>query len=342
MRYYTRYTYAALYVVAAIGCGSLGADPASDEVPSAGVTGWHRLPQISGTSIREPFVLCPDGADGFRSPSVVALAGGGFRLWYTTPAGLVGTALGSDGIYDWVVEGPVLLPGAAPFDEVGVARNEETFLLAGSRVDGSGLELFTSPDGVVWAAAATLLPQESWEAGHLAGAEPFWDRVNEAWLVFFSGAAGAGIGRAESADGTVWTRALEPIFRTADVTAAGGWPVLTVTSPGAGLDTSRPGGPVYKLWFEGRAFHGPFPAGLESSIGFAGSFDGVTWTLYQENPVFASILIDVPGMPPTFGEESAPSVVHLPGDDYRMYFQQPYADPVTAVQRPCIALALTP
>ena len=53
-------------------------------------------------------------------------------------------------------------------------------------------------------------------------------------------------------------------------------------------------------------------------------------------------LIDVPGKPPTFGVESAPSVVHLPGDDYRMYFEQPYADPITNVMRPCVALALTP
>ena len=342
MRHYTRYTYAALYVLAAIGCGSLGADPASDEVPSAGVTGWRRLPQTSGTSIREPFVVCPDGADGFRSPSVVSLADGGFRLWYTTPGGVVGTALGGDGIYDWAVEGPVLLPAAVPFDEVGVARNDDTFLLAASRADGSGIDLYTSGDGTSWTAATTLLPQETWESGHLAGAEPLWDRVTGSWLLFFAGAGGAGIGRAESLDGTSWTRAAAPLFTTSEVAAASGWGVVTLGSPGAGLDTSRPGGPVYKLWFEGAAFHGPFPAGLESSIGFAGSFDGVNWTLYGENPVFASILIEVPGKPPTFGEESSPSVVHLPGDEYRMYFQQTYADPTTNTTRPCVALALTP
>lgn len=342
MRYYTRYTYTALYVIAAIGCGSLGADPASDEVPNAGVVGWRRLPQISGTSIREPFVVCPDGADGFRAPSVVPLAGGGFRLWYTTPAGLVGTASGGDGIYDWAVEANVPLPGAAPYAEVGVARGDDDFLLAGSRADGSGIELYTSSDGIAWTAVTTLLPQESWESGNLAGAEPMWDRVNETWLLFYAGASGGGIGRAVSADGITWTRDAMPLFTLADVQSSSGWPVVGLGSPGAGLDTTRPGDPVYKIWFEGMAVHGPFPARYEPSIGFAGSFDGAAWTLYAQNPVFASILIDVPGKEPLFGDESAPSVVHLPGDDYLMYFEQPYQDPVTLVSRPCIALALTP
>lgn len=325
-------------VLLGAGCGSLGDAPTSDDLPNAGVIGWYLLPQKAGTSIREPFVLCDAG--GNRSPAVVGVAPDEFRLWFVDGAGGIGSSTSSDGIYDWSAGAPVSLPGTGPWSDVSAAWDGTAFLLAAAAADGSRIELFRSADGSAWTAAATLTAQPDWEGGHIGGPSLLADTAAGGWILFYTADARGAIGRASSADGTVWTRGTAPLFTAADVQGASGWPVLEIGAPAAGLDTSRPGPPVYKLWFDGTGLHGAFPSSVERSIGFAGSFDGLAWETYAGNPVFAEVELK-PGSPLAFGDEREPSVVALPGDEYRMYFEAPFEDAVAGTTRPCIAMAIS-
>ncbi len=336
---FTRYTLIALYISAGLGCGALGGDPTSDALPTAGVTGWRKLPQKPGTSIREPFVLC--ASSNYRAPSVVR-ADGGYRLWYTTTAGSIGLATAGDGIYDWSDEGPIDLPDAGPWGEAGVALHDGNYLLAAAAADRSRIALFDSTDGETWTTLSEVVPDAVWEGGGVGGPEPFRDPVRDLWILYYdAGVAPDAIAKAESDDGgATWSKGAGPLFTAADVRGRG-WSAFEVGQPAAGIDTTRPGPPVYKIWFTGRQLFGTFPPGEDSSIGYAGSFDGELWTLYDENPVLAQKSIEVPGQPAVRTDERGPSVLSY-GNDYRMYFEQPFTSALDDITRPCVALALAP
>ncbi len=326
-----------LLLALAAGCGSLGAPAASDDTPNTGVAGWRKLSQRPGTSIQEPYVLC-SGGNSFTAPDALRLSDGSFAMWYVTPAGAIGSATGDDGIYDWSDRGLATLPDAGPWGEVSVAEDDAGLLMAATASDSSRVAFFRSTDGLAWTAAGTLVPSQAWQDGVIGGAELLHD--GNAWILYFDGNHRGAIGRADSADGSTWTVGAAPLFTVAEARAAG-WPVVEIGSPAAGLDTSRPGPPLYKLWFTGREVHGPFPPIAEWSIGFAGSFDGMLWELYGENPVLGQVIIDAPGLPIRFADERKASVIALPGDDYLMFFEQPFDDVTSGTVRPCVALATT-
>lgn len=323
----------------AAGCGSLGGDSASDNVPSTGVIGWRKLPQQPGTSsIQEPHVLC-SGGNSFSAPSAIRRADGSFLMFYVTPAGAIGSATGEDGIYDWSDRGLAVLPSPGPWSEVSIAEDGADLLLAASARDGSRIEFFRSTDGIVWSASGSLVASEAWQQGSIGGADLLRD--GQSWIVLFDAAGRTAIGRADSSDGSTWTADPAPLFTAGDVRAAG-WPIVEIASPGAGLDVTRPGSPLYKMWFSGRALHGAFPFDADWSVGFAGSFDGAAWTIYAGNPVLAQQNIDAPGFPTRFADESAASVIALDDDEYFMYFEQPFEDAAAGTTRPCVALAIIP
>ena len=329
----------ALVAVLAAGCGSLGAGPASDRVPNAGVEGWHALAQVQGTAIHEPYVFCP--ATGARDPAALRLADGSYRLWYLDPTtGRISAGKATGGIYDWTDEGGVATLGTA--GGIGVAADASGFVLAAARADGSAVDLFhaTAPSGP-WTATSTFTAVGTWDAGRVSSPSLLVDPTSgDLELYFAAGAPPSAIGRA-TLSGAVWTEDAAPLFGTTDA-GANGWPVLSVGGPWAGIDTSRPGGTVWKLWFTGEAPHGSFPFGIDGEVGFAGSFDGTTWAQYAGDPVYQDFTISLPpGPTPVYGDVREPSVIALPDDTYRMYYEDDYDDGVSP-PRPCVALAETP
>lgn len=338
---YTRHTFMYLCMAAAAGCGALGGPATSDHVPNAGVTGWHLLPSNSQTEIQEPFVFCPPG--GARAPAVVRGGSGVvWRLWYVTADGAVGGATSSDGLYDWVDDGPLALAGG-PWSDVSVARDGEIWRLAAATSDGSRISIFGSVDGAAWAPVASLAATEPWEAGRVGGPALLADPISGGWILFHEGARRGAIGAATSADGETWVDSSEPILTPATIAASTEWSVLSLGAPSAAIDTSRPGPAVYKLWFEAKELrHGRTPSLSESAdvVGFAGSFDGVTWQAFAGNPVFQQRLVTIPNAPPVFTPTREPSVVAT-GASWRMYFEDPF-DNGTAPVRACVAVAVTP
>ena len=113
----------------------------------------------------------------------------------------------------------------------------------------------------------------SWEANSVGSPSVIKDgSTYKMWYTGLDAAALYGrIGYATSPDGITWTK-------------YAGNPVLDVGAPGS-WDTNYRGRPtvvkvggLYHMWFNGYA---------NSSIGYATSPDGVTWTEYAGNPVIA-------------------------------------------------------
>ena len=322
-----------------LGCGTLGGPPASDRVPNAGVTGWHLLPAVPGTSIQEPFVFCPQ--EGVSHPAVVH-QGPIWRMWLLTPDGNVRAASATDGLHDWTDDGPVDLPGG-PWVDISVAELDGDWRVAASSATGNLIRIFSSADASNWSASGSLAASAAWTAGEIGGPALLGDRAMGGWRLFHAGARGSAIGIASSPDGSIWTEADEPLFTTASIQSETGWSVLAIGAPAAGLDVSRPDRPVYKLWFEASELrHLPTPSAdeLVEVIGFAGSFDAEQWIVWSGNPVFQQRMITVPGAPTVFVPTREPSVV-ADGYTYRMFFDSPFALDGGPV-RPCIAVALDP
>jgi predicted GH43/DUF377 family glycosyl hydrolase len=80
------------------------------------------------------------------------------------------------------------------------------------------------------------------------------------------------IGLATSSDGMTWTKeASNPVLRRGT-----GWESFRISSPMVIFDDG-----VYKMWYTGTTIS------FYYSIGYATSTDGITWTKYSSDPVFA-------------------------------------------------------
>ena len=132
---------------------------------------------------------------------------------------------------------------------------------------GDGLEHATSPDGVAWTVdpASPVLtpgPEGTWDSGSLGpGAMMFEDGLFHLWYT-----GGEGVGYAISPDGSVWTK-------------YAGNPVLGGGPAGSFDEYSLDPGSVviaegaYRMWYAAM----DQPCG-HSAIGYAESFDKVSWT----------------------------------------------------------------
>lgn len=87
----------------------------------------------------------------------------------------------------------------------------------------------------------------------------------EMWYTGYLGGRLNGIGFATSPDGINWTRRLSPVL----VPTPGAWDSLVVLAPWVIRTTGQ-----YRMWYTGSATTGVLP----SSIGYATSPDGITWT----------------------------------------------------------------
>lgn len=307
-------------------------------MPNAGVTGWRVLPTEAGTAIVEPFVFCVPG--GARAPAVVH-AGGAWHLWYVTATGAIARATATDGIHDWTDEGSIAIPGS--WSDVSVAGHDGEWRLAAGAADRSGISVFASTDAGIWTAAGSLPATAPWTGGDVGGPALLADGASGGWLLFHDGASRHAIGVARSLDGTTWDDDDAPLLTPASIRAATGWSVLAIGAPTAGLDTSRPGDPVYKLWFEAaelRHLATPSLDEVADVIGFAGSFDATSFVPWRGNPVFQQRVIAIPGSPAMFTPTREPSVV-ADTYSYRMFFESPF-DLDGQPERPCIAVAVDP
>jgi len=225
-------------------------------------------------------------------PRVVLKVGpGDYRMWYeAVPAGnrsTVGYATSPDGLL-WTKRGEVLRPSAdweaGPQGEV----SPNSILVEGGRYrlwyhsygpdTRRRIGYACSPDGLHWTKhpepVLDVGPAGSWDDG--LACEPRVFPVTGGYILFYIGKQLAysfsyGLGLAHSPDGVHWTKdAQNPVFGV----GWEGWSGGGFAGPGIVQD-----GSLFRMWYADT---------VASTLHYADSPDGRTWTLGAYNPVLAA------------------------------------------------------
>jgi sucrose-6-phosphate hydrolase SacC (GH32 family) len=242
----------------------------------------------------EPDTWCANG----RWVDSVVKVGGTYHMFFAGTAGqvfvapiAVGHATSRDGV-TWNMDpnNPVLTPAAEGDWEVtsyissAVIHDGTEFRMwyAGSDGHTSKVGYATSPDGTTWTRYSgnpilDLRPAGSFDDTWLnpgtvileGGTYHMWYSACGDPSLTLSGT----VGYATSTDGLSWTRHPSPVLE-----AGTGWESHLVYSPKVVFD-----GTSYHLWYTGLDGIPGWPQ--HSSIGYATSPDGITWTKDPGNPV---------------------------------------------------------
>lgn len=231
----------ALFLVLALGCvcascGSLGdIFGGQDNLPVSGVTPWAKIDRFAEFELIQPFALTSDDKTEFLEPSL----------------------LRTEGLYRMYFE-------VARFDEGtgGLAHTQSAVYLA------------ESPDGLDWKVVNDEQPvleaDRTWEDGYVGA--PCVIRVDDGYVMYFGGGRGAGIGRADSPDGIVWTKHEANPVLVPDQDWEGGT-LGRVLSPGAVFYEG-----IVHLWYAGGVSgYGLLDQLQGRAIGYARSDDGVVF-----------------------------------------------------------------
>lgn len=267
--------------VAAGGCGLgwiEGEDDRTAGLPTAGAGPYARIPGDDLTPVLEPVYLSDRGAD-LSDPSILARDGGGFRIWFTASEDPMLAEI-------QLVEGASVReePDVAPMRVLGADAAWEANRVA-------------SPSVLVDPATGELVLY--YEAGPTTA--PAIGRARSADGVTWQKDAGPVLADAAApsaviVDGATWLFVVRPgvagIWRAVDTGAGGSFALdaAPVVMPRPGLEdafdrlevsapfalavpTLADGVTRVHLWFAG-ATDLPQP---QTAIGYAASFDGVTW-----------------------------------------------------------------
>ncbi len=272
-----------LVIVTACGVGPFDDEPGGrDNLPTRAAGPYDKTEIDFDTPADEPYVIA-DIAANVRDPSPLARAGGGFRLWYTRQDPDDGSA------EIWYAE----LPDVHSVPDVPArpaltadAAWEDGFVGEPSVVDlgGGHLVLYyrggtgapaigradSSDDGASWQKQADNPVLEG-------AASPAAALLGDRTALYFVEPGAPGIRAASAADGVAFTREPEPIveprpgLEEAFDTLAVAEPFALVT---ATLDDQEP---VHiGLFFTGTRPGGE-PGTLNQAIGYAGSYDGLSF-----------------------------------------------------------------
>ena len=160
--------------------------------------------------------------------------------------------------------------------DVSVLRKDNTYRMYFSWRPRKSIALVESPDGVQWGRPRVVLgpnPKSGWE-----------DRVNRPVVVslkdryhmWYTGqtSSRSWIGYATSDDGVTWKRmGNEPVLSANEP-----WEKVAVMCPHVTWDEQKD---VFRMWYSGGEQYEP------DAIGYATSPDGLHWTKWPANPIFA-------------------------------------------------------
>ncbi len=270
---------AALAVLAlcSAGCGlGLFGDESggADNLPTLGA-GPFGKPEIDfDTPADEPYLVADRNAH-LRDPAVRERGDGGFSMWFgrherenparadiwragisvytELPDREPSLVLAADATWE---QGRVTAPSIAALDDGTLVM----FYEAG--VDEPGIGRADSSDGGdTW----TKHPDNPLFPGHDPAAVYF----QGAWTMYFTRADAPGIRRAESEDGVTWLSDPDPVV-VARPAVADAFDRDGVSRPFVLAQVTEAGQRHWSMFFNGQRDE-------EASIGFAGSFDGVSW-----------------------------------------------------------------
>lgn len=148
----------------------------------------------------------------------------------------------------------------------------------GYGLSGGGIGYATSPDGINWTkygTSAVMSPgPDSWDRNRLTTPHVIFD--GSEYQMWYAGGDGTrfAMGYATSPDGITWTKHGTSLVFNPDST---GWDSYSIYGQSVIYDGSN-----YQMWYTGN-----YVRGLNSSvrIGYATSFDGITWTRQSSYPV---------------------------------------------------------
>lgn len=273
-------------------CGTEGGvDGGGAHLPNRGIAGWERIAPSDGVD----FVLSAPQGDTWSGPAALVVDDVVF-VWLTVSTAegdSIHVSRSDDGA---VFTAPTLvLAGADP----SVVATDTALLMAYVADGGLALAESASPEGAFTPVSATNLPAASEPALVVDG-----DR-----LVLFAVTAEGAIVRSEAPLATLTFSDAEVVLApVADCVDAFGetvpcWDGTALGGPDVHVATSPTGKIVWRMWLDGRQ-------GTRADLGFAASEDGLAWTRYPFNPVFADSV-----------SERAPTSVVF-GDDYLMYWAE--------------------
>lgn len=208
-----------------------------------------------------------------------------FRMWFSwRPKSSVALVESSDGIH-WGE--PIIALGpneASGWEErvnrpVVVKRPDGYHMwYTGQTRRNSYIGYAMSTDGKTWIRPGNkpvLVPDQPWEKEAIMVPHVLWDKDEQVYKMWYSGGEQYepdAIGYAESADGQIWTKRPEPVFRPSDEV---GWDSYKVT----GSQVIRHDG-WYIMFYIG------FRDVDHAQIGLARSRDGVSdWQRHPDNPI---------------------------------------------------------
>lgn len=267
---------AALVLLTGCGLGWIdGVDDRTAGLPTSGAGPYRRLEVDDNTPALEPVVV-GDRTAILADPTALARDGGGIRVWYTKIADGAPTAPEIDyaelpSSHDVPDVGPMRVVAADQAWEAGgvaspsvVADGDELVMYYQAGGASPSIGVARSPDGVTWTkTGAPVL------AGAFSPSAVIVDGVT--WL-FVERPDLPGIWRAVDTGGGAFMFDAAPVV-TARPELAKAFDRATVSDPFALAVTLRDGTTRIHLWFVGTTFD---PAN-QPAIGYAGSFDGVTW-----------------------------------------------------------------
>jgi len=281
-------------VIMLTACAAQGGDEGGGaRLPNRGIAGWI----VSG-SIDEPFVIESGAGDAalFGGPSALVVEGEIVVWFHALGAGapVVRRAASPDG----EAFGPATDALAEARDPSVVCADDGAFWMAFADPEG-GLGLARSDDGRTFErVTASGLP---------AGTEPSLV-IDDRRFVLYAVVDGA-IVRAEAGADRAFGEATVVLAPGTDCADAFGvaepcWDATALGGPDVRLARTATGRRVLRMMYAGRR-------GATSDLGFAASFDGLTWSRYAYNPVVEQ----------GFSQES-PSAIALP-DGYALYWSEP-------------------
>jgi len=290
-------------ILAAMACGAGAEDGGGDhDLPTRLAGPYEKLPADPDTPIDEPIVLeDPDGDRAYYGPSALRADDGRYTVYFTAEAADGEARIMRAGGVDLASEPfdvSVVLEAAAPWEATRLAHPAVVKPgLAGAAFGlfyeaGTGeIGYADSPDGRTFTRhpdnplVSPSGPEEGEWLGHPTAV---WHA--DAVLVYYTaGPPGAVFG----ARITVGSGAFVVERLDADPASAGRAPVLApdplpeafdeTAVGGASISISNEAGrPVFDLWYAGRRADGDW------NIGFAGSYDGLLFKRFEENPVLRS------------------------------------------------------
>lgn len=240
--------------------------------------GADNLPTLGAGPYAKPLVgaVLTDGAGSLLDPTALPRAGGGYRLWCgwqpdNSDASEIWyaelSALGEPA----AVEPNLVLRATEVWEEGRVARPSVievsdsllVLMYEGGLNERSIGRADSSDGGKTW--------QKHPDNPLLVdGQGPSLVRADEEWQLFFTRAQSAGIYRATSADGLAYQAAELPVLSPRPG-LADAFDGAVLADPAVTRHVTTSGRPQYSMFVNGTDQQG------DVSIGFAGSFDGVTW-----------------------------------------------------------------